>query len=319
MLARSANGFFWMSRYLERAEHIARLLITQFETLEDRSIEEIDQSWRRIYLSIGRSPIGGDLTSNLENEDFMLLDAFTLADDLTFELLNRDSIRSNMHYARENARQIRNVIGRQFWTRLNTAYLSLNQSRIEHVWEDQPKTFYLNTQETARTLAGSLDSTMYRDDGWHFLQLGRYIERTQIVSALLKAQVQIFSTAFTHQESAWISLLGLCNARQAYRREHSLLSLNPKHVLNFLIADAAHPHSIRHAFDRILKHHAAIATGENHVEPAEFNSKLDSFLRLITQNWLSDSLTDIEICNELHQMLMLSREFNDDLAVYFFS
>ena len=60
MLARSAQGLYWMSRYLERAKHSCRLLAAQFETLEDRAVEEIDRSWRRIYSSVNRVPIGGD-------------------------------------------------------------------------------------------------------------------------------------------------------------------------------------------------------------------------------------------------------------------
>ncbi len=320
MLARSANGLFWMSRYLERAEHAARLLFTQFEALEDRSVEEIDQSWRRIYLSIGRSPLGGHLTSNLENENFMLLDTFTLADDLTFESMNIDSIRSNMHFARENARQIRNVIGRDFWTRLNTAYLNLNQARIEHVWENQPKSFYLNTQDTTRTLSGNLDSTMYRDDGWHFLQLGRYIERTQIVVSLLKAHLEVFSLGFTDQDSSWISLLVLCNARLAYRREHSLLSLNPLHVLNFLVTDPAHPHSIRFAVDRTCEHHQAIISNQSQPAPSDLNASLNKMQQLISQDWQSDALTVDDFCHRLQRMLTLSQAFSDDLsAIYFFT
>ena len=60
MFSRSAQGLYWISRYLERAQHSCRLLANQFESLEDQPAEEIDQSWRRIYTGLGRSPMGGD-------------------------------------------------------------------------------------------------------------------------------------------------------------------------------------------------------------------------------------------------------------------
>ena len=309
-----------MSRYLERAEHTARLLITQFEAMEDRSVEEIDLSWRRIYLAMGRSPAGGNLTSNLENEDFMLMDAYTLADDLTFELVNSDSIRSSMYFARENARQIRNVVGRQFWTNLNSAYLELRSSRIEYIWTNKPHNFYANQENNARTLSGYLDSSMYRDDGWHFLQMGRFMERTQLIAALLVSQIKIFSTEFNHQDSTWISLMVLCNARLAYRRQRSLFSINPRHVLEFLISDTAHPHSIHYSIERTIEHFAAISTGEERVELTDISKELKSQLLSIKKNWRSRSLTDIQICEILQNLLSSNREtYNEIASAYFFN
>ena len=93
-----------MSRYLERAEHSCRLLAAQFETLEDRAVEEVDRNWRRVFSSVKRVPSGGELQSNICGEDYMLVDSFTLADELTFEPTNPNSIRNCISTARENAR-----------------------------------------------------------------------------------------------------------------------------------------------------------------------------------------------------------------------
>ena len=91
MLARSAQGLYWMSRYLERAKHLCRLLRLQSEALVDRPIGEIHLGWNRIYASVGRHPpIGGIVI--LDNDDYMLADSYTLADDLTFERTNSGSV-----------------------------------------------------------------------------------------------------------------------------------------------------------------------------------------------------------------------------------
>lgn len=318
MLARSAHGLFWMSRYLERAEHTARLLTAQFDALEDRTVEEIDQNWARIYLSIGRSPIGGELSENFGDEDFMLMDSFTLADDLTFELANVDSIRSSMHYARENARQIRNVIGRQLWTRLNTAYLELRNSGIEIVWDRQPRNFYLNVEDSIRTLSGILDSTAYRDHGWHFLQLGRYIERTQIVAALLDAHIQVFPTTQKHVASDWNSLLFICDAQLAYRRRHSLLALDPLRVLNFLICDASLSHSIQYSLERSLEHLNLVSSERNDPKITHINQNLKVVLQLIGDDWHSSFQIDEDVRSILQNVLESSRRISDEIASAYF-
>ena len=110
MLSRNAQGLYWMGRYLERAQHGCHLLAEQFIIIEDRPVEQIDQSWRRLYMAVGRTPLGGHLDPLPDDEDFMLADAYTLADDLTFEPTNPGAIRNCVAGARESARQVRNVI-----------------------------------------------------------------------------------------------------------------------------------------------------------------------------------------------------------------
>ena len=107
MLSRNAQGLYWMSRYLQRAEHGCRLLADQFLSLEDRPVAEIERSWRRIYAGLGRVPPGRRPgCRGRASEGFMLADAYTLADELSFEPRNPDAIRSCVAAARENARQV---------------------------------------------------------------------------------------------------------------------------------------------------------------------------------------------------------------------
>ncbi len=77
---------------------------------------------------------------------------------------------------------------------------------------------------------------MYRDESWHFLQLGRFVERTQLLAGLIDAQLAIFPASEQHPESDWLSLLRICGARRAYGRLFSL-EVRPATVVNFLVTD----------------------------------------------------------------------------------
>ena len=260
MLARNAQGLYWMGRYLERARHGCRLLSDQLATMEDRPVEQIEQSWRRLYRAIGRSPLGGHLEATADDEDFMLADAFTLADDLTFEPNNPDSIRNCVAAARENARQVRNAIGNRMWSCLNLAYLDLHDVEIQTIWNDRPGAFYLRTENAIRTFSGIAEGGMYRDDGWHFLELGRFVERAQLLAALLDAHIAIHPTDNSHGESDWRSLLRICEAHFAYRHLHAL-DHRPGYMIDFLVADPRLAHSIRHAMARIVDALDAVSGG----------------------------------------------------------
>ncbi len=308
-----------MSRYLERAEHTCRLLSTQFEALEDRSVAEIDENWRRIFDSIARTPLSGNLTENFGDEDFMMTDSYTLADEMTFELSNPDSIRSCIDSARENARHVRNAIGQQLWTQLNKTYLELKNSGMHKIWNDDPEMFYLNTGDKVRTLSGIFDSTMYRDHGWQFFQLGRYIERMQIVSSLMLAQVQVFSTDTDYSDSDWSSLLNICDSKLAFRRKHSPLAFSPREVLGFLLCDESLAHSVRYCLDAILPRLGAVSSEQMNPRMDDIYRRTDLIKQYLDGNWERDYPNDRDIENLLQRLLDTSRELSDSVSNVFFN
>ena len=125
MLSRSAEGLYWLGRYLERAQHLSRLLRLQTEALVDRPVEEIHFGWLRIYGSLNRQPPVGNIEL-LAQDDYSLADSYTLADDLTFEPTNPDSVWSGVaRTRRENARHVRHCLSAEMWTCLNRSYLRL--------------------------------------------------------------------------------------------------------------------------------------------------------------------------------------------------
>ena len=106
-----------MSRYLERAKHSCRLLAAQFETLEDRAVEEIDRSWRRIYSSVNRVPIGGELQSNFGGEDYMLVDSLVkqVDNDWPNRVDGDSTTRSALQEIHQSSHQFSDDIGLAFF------------------------------------------------------------------------------------------------------------------------------------------------------------------------------------------------------------
>ena len=254
MLSRSAQGLYWMGRYLERGEHLCRLLGVQVESLVDRPVEDIYFGWSRIYGSIGRQPPSGFL--QLGGDDYTLADSYTLADDLTFERSNPDSVWSCIAQGRENARQTRHCISAEMWTRLNLAYLRLQRQALVDIWRVAPESFYAETVAEMNTFAGVAESSMYRDEGWSFMQLGRHVERVQFFVSLLLTQLAADLPADSsngedvREDSGedWTSLLRVCHAFEAYSRRYSV-DVQPEQVLDLLVTDSRLPVSISRSLD----------------------------------------------------------------------
>ena len=316
MLSRSAQGLYWMGRYLERAQHGCRLLTDQMEAIEDQPVEQIDRRWRRIYMGLGRVPLAGGLESSRGDDVFMLVDAFTLADELTFESHNPDAIRSCLAAARENARQVRNLIGKDMWSRLNVAYLELRDAGITEIWKDRPAEFYSRSEDAVRAFLGIAESTMYRDEGWHFLELGRFIERAQALASLLDAHLSVFPSNEPGTESEWHSLLRICEARMAYRRLNSV-EYQPRAVMDFIVAETRLSRSIRHALARIADSLEAVSAGA----PAavEAARRTGDMTTRIDDDWPRRTAGDDALSRSLLQEIQQSSwQLHDDIRAAYF-
>ncbi len=259
MLSRSAQGLYWMARYLERAAHLCRMMQLQVETLVDRPLREIHFGWNRVYSSMNQSPPAGTLEA-FGSDDYTLADSYTLADHLTFEPTNPDSIWNCFACARENARQARNYISAEMWLSLNMAYLRLQELNIQEIWKSTPESFYAGTAEEINTFTGVTDATMYRDDGWHFIQLGRYVERCQLSASVLLAQISAREREDESFDADWANLLHVFHAFDAYVHTYSVVVL-PDQVLDLIVTDGMLPGSVRRSLDTVAAVLEAIGPG----------------------------------------------------------
>ena len=308
MLARSAQGLYWMGRYLERAEHLCRLLRLQVEALVDRPVEEIHYGWSRIYAGLGRQPPGGDL--GIEgSDDYVLADSYTLAGDLTFERSNPDSVRRCLALGRENARQARNCISAEMWTCLNLSWLRIRDIGIEDIWKVSPESFYAETTREIDTFGGVAEATMYRDEGWRFMRIGRFLERSQLLGSFLLAQLAERDQGGT-SDTGWTSLLRVCQAFDTYKRSYSV-EVQGDRVLDLLVTDALLPRSLCRSLDTLAAELAATGPSPGAGAGAAAERLCGRLCALIRYEWpdrepadREDLLSQVgEHCRRLHQLV----------------
>ena len=307
MLARSAQGLYWMGRYLERTEHLCRLLRSQTAALVDRPIEEIHSGWNRIYNSMNRMPPVGGLEL-IDSDEFTLADSYTLTDDLTFERSNPDSVWSCLSYGRENARQMRHYISGEMWTHLNLSYLRMQEMDILSIWRSSPENFFSQTAAEMDTLVGIATATMYRDEGWHFMQLGRFIEGAQLANSLLLGQLRHEPNTRAVPEADWMALLRDYNAVETYNRRYGI-EVHPDHVLDLIATDEYLPRSLCRSLDRAARELNALGPGPNEKSSAAAQRLSGRVRALIHYDWPDNDDHErmlrqaSDYCRQLHLLI----------------
>src|SRR6202167_5649566 len=228
MLSRVAESMYWMSRYLERAEHTARVLAVQLTLMLEQDPRSSDRRWLRVLGSLGHP---GSVTENS--------DPFTRAQ--TYALRN---ITGGIASARENARQVREQISSEMWEQLNRLFHSVRE-RGDGTWD--AREFLQSVKEGSHLFQGITDSTMTHGEGWQFIQAGRFLERTVAVSSLVSEHFRELPEDREESDPVhleWIGLLRSCTAFEAYCKAYTA-DLKPDRIAEFLVLHPSFPHSIR--------------------------------------------------------------------------
>jgi len=231
-----------MSRYLERAEHTARILDVNLNLMLDESSSSVDRRWQRVLAALG-NPL--DLAWSG--------DAYQVAHVLTFDSSNRSSISSCITSARENARQVREEISSEQWQRVNRLFHQVAHYNLTESLDVLPSEFLLSVIEGIHLFQGVTDSTMGHGEGWQFIQVGRYIERASATASLLNLYHREFwgqagNPAEDSEYLEWIGLLRSCTAFEAYCKTYTA-DLNPDRILEFLLLNPEFPHAVRYSID----------------------------------------------------------------------
>lgn len=238
MLSRVADSIYWLNRYVERAENIARFVDVNLNLLLDSPIGT-QQQWEPIILTTG------DL--KLFREKYGEATADNVIQFLSFDSDYSNSILSCLQSARENARTVREIISSEMWEQVNMFYLKVKDAAHCYHFSKLPD-FFADVKLSSHLFAGVMDATMSHNEGWHFGQLGRLLERADKTARILDVKyfillpsVQDVGTAL--DELQWIALLKSASAYEMYRKCQHRIS--PTSVAEFLILDREFPRSIR--------------------------------------------------------------------------
>ena len=238
MLSRVADALYWMSRYLERAEHTARLLDVFQHTLLDVALPDDDTHWEPLLASTG------DLQSF--RKAFPDGKAREAVQYMSFDTRSPASILACVGSARENARQVREQISSEMWESLNSLYLELRTADLRRISEDEPHRFYHAVKNGSHLFQGITDATLTHSEGWHFIQVGRYLERAPQTARLLDVQYERLNAfaAGPQEYLEWVALLKSCSGWEAYCKVHSA-QVTPGRVAGFLVLHPDFPRSLR--------------------------------------------------------------------------
>jgi uncharacterized alpha-E superfamily protein len=254
MLSRVADSLYWMSRYLERAEHTARLIDVDFELRLDQSPEAASGRWQRLLEAL-HAPVPKDGK----------IDATILTHILALDKTNSSSILSCVSAARENLRQVREQCSSAMWEQLNRLYLQVNSTTAGEAWLLHSYVFFRAVRDGAHLFHGVTDSTMSHGEGWQYIQLGRFVERTDAVARLIGAYLRDLPYSHSMDQAAeseeyleWVGLLKSCAAFEAYCKKHTA-ELRPLRVAEFLLLNPEFPHSVRFSVDKVHTALRAIA------------------------------------------------------------
>jgi len=302
MLARNAESLYWIGRYVERADDIARILdVTVHQLLEDSSVDP-DQTSRTLLKVLGIEP------------PKVQLDVWSLTDIVAFSKATEGSgcsIVEAISAARENARGAREVTSTEIWECLNTTYNALAE-RERAAKRLGPHEFLSFVEGRAAMFAGLADSTLSRDDGYRFMVLGRAIERVDMTVRLLLSRVGDRASS-----PAWVTLLRSAGAHDSYLRTYRG-AMDAGRVVEFMLLDRLFPRSIFYSL-RLAEHNLdeLLNRPQNRlgatVEAQRLLGRARSELEFLRPGALLDSLE-----KRLAGLQTTCRDVGDALAVQYF-
>lgn len=221
MLSRIAESLFWIGRYLERADDTARLLDVQMQVLvEDPGMDE-RTSCEQLLSVMGVEEYAGNANR------------WVIIDLLAHNTDSAVSIASAIGAARESARRARETLSTDIWAAINTTWRGLPAARAM-----RPPDMFSWVRNRAAMIAGIADSTMSRDEGWHFYSLGRSIERVDMTARLLST-----AALASGPQVAWPTTLRACGAYESFIRAYRGIEAD-RQAAEFLLLDRWFPRSI---------------------------------------------------------------------------
>ena len=269
MLSRVADSLYWMSRYIERAENMARILDVNLNLMLDVPGND-GKMLADKCLPVIRS-LGDEQSFK---KKFKRADSESMVEFLVFDDSHSNSIFGSLNAARENARTVREQITLGMWEQINRTYLWLNSRSARQYYERNQFDFFQRVIKTLQLFQGITDTTMLHGDGWEFIQIGKYLERADKTSRLLDDQNHLlaqikFSNAELFQ---WTSILASSSARFAYQKIYAT-EIRPKKVTELLILNEHLPRSVLfclNRFDNALRRISGVRPGtfSNPVERA---------------------------------------------------
>lgn len=256
MLSRTADNLYWLFRYTERADFVARILeATMRLAALPTSYSGERNEWESALA------VAGDRETFMRHYDAVNED--TVRDFLAFSPHNSSSIRSCLEYARTNARAVRTALTMEMWETINDAWLELKRGRGSGMDRDAFLEFLQFTKAVSLTFDGSAYRTMLRNDAYYFTRLGVSIERADNTARILDVKYHMLLPATERVGGSldyfqWTTILREVQAHTAYHWVYRE-SVRPWLVADLLILNRQMPRSLGCCYESLVRHLDLIA------------------------------------------------------------
>lgn len=256
MLGRTASNLFWMGRYMERAENVARLTeVGHRLSLTPDVGSGYREDWKNTLATAGcDDPAGAGLTK---------LTSEAVQKYLLFDRRNPSSVASCLEAARTNGRSVRTALTREVWEALNTAWIEFGGFQPDDIRPGKLPELLDWVREKTALFRGAVQGTLLHDEGYRFLQLGNFIERSDNTARILDTR---YSALLPTTEAAagergmyqWETILRSVAAHRSYRHVYKD-RYRPRKVAEFLILRQEMPRSLRYSQNHVTRALAGLA------------------------------------------------------------
>ena len=242
MLARVAESIYWMSRYVERAENVARFIEVNLNLMLDLPVGSAQQ-WQPLVDTTGDAAEFAKRYGTANQRDVIQF--------LTFDQENVNSICYCLRAARENARSVREIISSEMWEQLNEFYLMVNSAAAGS--RTDPQDLFASVRRAGHLFTGVTDATMTHNESWNFCRLGRMLERADKTSRILDVKYFLLlptaaDVGTTFDDIQWAAVLRSASAFEMYRKCHGRIA--PDRVVEFLLLEKEFPRAINYCLVR---------------------------------------------------------------------
>ena len=298
MLGRTANDLFWMARYVERAENIARLLeVGHRLTLLPH--EGGSAEWRSTLRSAGCE------ASYLARHS--VIDTRTVVDYMLLDLDNPSSVLSCLATARRNARAQRTAVTRDMWEALNSAWMEFPARAAAAISATALPDLFDWIRDRSALFRGALLNTILRNDTFWFTQLGTFLERVDNTARILDVKYYVLLpenelVGGGVDSAQWAAILRSVSAHRSFRWVYRD-AFKPWHIADFLMLNPQMPRSLRSSYGEIVSALQGLASSYGNAPPClamaedTLGRLLVSDMTRILQSGLHDFLQNVIVGN----------------------
>ncbi|WP_377290254.1 alpha-E domain-containing protein [Rhizobium sp. SG2393] len=259
MLGRTANGLYWMFRYIERAENTARLVDAGLRMSLTRS-QGVEDDWDGVLQSADVRALYDETHETLTSQDAV--------DFLLRDRANPSSVLSSIEAARNNARMVRTALTRETWEAVNECWIELKALLAKRVKPTDLPGVIDTIKRRAGLIRGAFHGTMLRNELYNFSRIGTFIERADNTARILDVKYYVLLPAVTQVGSSmdnvqWESILRSVSAHRSYGWVYDA-ELKPANIADFLILNGRQPRSLAYSYEKIVSNlnYLALEYGE---------------------------------------------------------